>query len=435
MTKARISTMDDGVYAAGGVVGLRIRKRNGTIRYLMRWTRHGVRHDYYLPRDISLTEARKLGAECRYQLDRGEDPRVEHKRREVEAIEKLHKLDAQKSVYLKTFRNVAVEWFEYQRSINAWANNEKGERTAYLRLRKHVYPLIGNRVIQELGVEDAVKVLTPVWKSKNSADKIYQLLRRVFEFAIIKKYYVGVNPIDKRGSLGVLLQPLTLQRTAGENMAALPYERVPDLMCALLNNGTNSALAVAFSILTASRFRAVRLSEWSECELDGEIPLWRIPPEHDKNKGRGIRHIPLSPQALVILQKMKPRKHDKSSFIFPSVRGLALCDSVPSTLFRSMSADQVLAGQDPWVDPLMLNSDGKPKVATQHGTARASFKSWAKSDRLGNFGKYSEELIEACLLHSIRKRYNGAYDRSTFDLARYQLFCSWGEYCFSRLGE
>ena len=60
--------MDDGVYAVGGVVGLRIRKRNGTIRYLMRWTRHGVRHDYYLPRDILLTEARKLAAECRCQL-------------------------------------------------------------------------------------------------------------------------------------------------------------------------------------------------------------------------------------------------------------------------------------------------------------------------------------------------------------------------------
>ena len=435
MSKTRISTLSDGIHAVGGVVGLRVCKHGQKIRYFMRWTREGVRHDYYLPRDISLTQARKLGAECRYQLDRGEDPRVEQKRREVEAIEKLHKLETQKSIYLKTFRNVAVEWFEYQRSINAWANNEKGERTAYLRLRKHVYPLIGNRVIQELGVEDAVKVLTPVWKSKNSADKIYQLLRRIFEFAIVKKYYVGVNPIDKKGSLGVLLQPLTLQRTAGDNMAALPYERVPELIQALMQNDTNSALAVAFSILTASRFRAVRLSEWSEYELDGEIPLWRIPPEHDKNKGRGLRHIPLSPQALVILQKMKPRKHDKSSFIFPSVRGLALCDSVPSTLFRSMSADQVLAGQDPWVDPLMLDSDGNPKVATQHGTARASFKSWAKSDRLGNFGKYSEELIEACLLHSIRKRYNGAYDRSTFDLARYQLFCSWGEYCFSRLGE
>ena len=433
MSKTQISTLSDGIHAVGGVVGLRVSKQGHKIRYLMRWTRHGVRHDYYLPRDISLTEARKLGAECRYQLDRGEDPRVEHKRREVEAIEKLHKLDAQKSVYLKTFRNVAVEWFEYQRSIDAWANNEKGERTAYLRLRKHVYPLIGNRVIQELGVEDAVKVLTPVWKSKNSADKIYQLLRRIFEFAIIKKYYVGVNPIDKRGSLGVLLQPLTLQRTAGENMAALPYERIPELIQALMQNETNSALAVAFSILTASRFRAVRLSEWSECELDGEIPLWRIPPEHDKNKGRGSRHILLSPQALVILQKMKLRKHDRSNFIFPSVRGLALCDSVPSTLFRSMSADRVLAGQEPWVDPLMLDSDGKPKVATQHGTARASFKSWAKSDKLGNFGKYPEELIEACLLHSIRKRYNGAYDRSTFDLARYRLLCAWGEYCFSQI--
>lgn len=123
MTKARISTLDDGVYAVGGVVGLRIRKRNGTTRYLMRWSRHGVRHDYYFPLDISLTEARRLGAECRYQLDRGEDPRVEHKRWEVETIEKLHKLETQKSVYLKAFRNVAVEWFGYQCSINAWANN------------------------------------------------------------------------------------------------------------------------------------------------------------------------------------------------------------------------------------------------------------------------------------------------------------------------
>ena len=86
MTKARISTLADGVYAVGGVVGLRIRKRNGTTRYLMRWTRHGVRHDYYLPRDISLTEARRLGAERRYQLDPGEGPRVERKRLEVEAF-------------------------------------------------------------------------------------------------------------------------------------------------------------------------------------------------------------------------------------------------------------------------------------------------------------------------------------------------------------
>lgn len=100
MSKTQISTLSDGIHAVGGVVGLRVSKQGHKIRYLMRWTRHGVRHDYYLPRDISLTEARKLGAECRYQLDRGEDPRVEHKRREVEAIEKLHKLDAQKSVYL-----------------------------------------------------------------------------------------------------------------------------------------------------------------------------------------------------------------------------------------------------------------------------------------------------------------------------------------------
>ena len=80
MSKTRISTLSDGIHAVGGVVGLRVCTHGQKIRYFMRWTREGVRHDYYLPRDISLTQARKLGAECRYQLDRGEDPRVEQKR-------------------------------------------------------------------------------------------------------------------------------------------------------------------------------------------------------------------------------------------------------------------------------------------------------------------------------------------------------------------
>ncbi|GEM_PF-3976304 len=61
-----MSTLSDGTHAVGGVVGLRVCKHGQKIRYLMRWSRQGIRHDYYPPRDISITRARKFSAEFWY---------------------------------------------------------------------------------------------------------------------------------------------------------------------------------------------------------------------------------------------------------------------------------------------------------------------------------------------------------------------------------
>ncbi len=118
----------------------------------------------------------------------------------------------------------------------------------------------------------------------------------------------------------MLLQPLTIQRTDGENRAALPYERIPEFMVSLIENRSAGALAVAFSILTAARFKAVRLAEWAEFNLNTPIPSWEIPVEHDKNKGKGLRTIVLNPQVLQILEMMKGIRADEK-IVFPSLRG------------------------------------------------------------------------------------------------------------------
>lgn len=58
-----------------------------------------------------------------------------------------------------------------------------------------------------------------------------------------------------------------------------------------------------------------------------------------------------------------------------------------------------------WIDPDAVGSNGKPAVTTLHGTARATFRTWAKDDKSGNNRKFDQEAVEMCLLHSRRDMY------------------------------
>ena len=424
MTTRQISRLRDGIFTVGGVVGLYVRKRNGVIRYFMRWSHVGVRHDHYLPRNITLTEARKLGAHCRYQIDRGNDPRIEKLQNHIQALSKVESLNAEAARLQITFQSVTDEWIAYQRDSGVWKHNDTGERSTYNRLKRYAFPIIGRQAIHSVSVKDIVKVLTPIWSRQAVADKLYYSLRRIFAYAIANGYYTQNNPLDKNGSLGVLLQPLTIQRTEGGNRAALPYERVPDFIKCLIDNGSTSALAFAFSILTASRFKAVRLATWEEFDLRAPIPSWEIPINHDKNKTKGLHSVLLSPEAIFILGLL----NNQTEIVFSTKNGRALTDAVTSRLVQRLNKKQNISHL--WVDPNVCDEHGNPKPITQHGTARASFRTYFASDDRRK--RFDSEAVEMCLLHKV-KPLNGAYDRASLIDERYAVMCEWGRYCFEKL--
>ena len=424
MTTRQISRLRDGIFAVGGIIGLYVRKRNGNIRYFMRWSHAGIRHDYYLPRNITLAESRKLGAHYRYQIDCGDDPRIEKLQRQIQTLSKVESLNQEVTKLQVTFQTVANEWVEYQRKSGVWKHNDTGERSTYNRLKRYAFPIIGTQAINNICVKDIVKVLTPIWNRQAVADKLYYSLRRIFAFAIANGYYNQSNPLDKNGSLGVLLQPLTIQRSEGSNRAALPYERVPDFMKSLLDNGSTSALAFAFSILTASRFKAVRLATWSEFNINASFPSWEIPITHDKNKGKGLHTILLSPEALYVLSIL----NKNSEIVFSTKNGHSLTDVVTSRLVKRMNEKQ--SKTELWLDPLICDEQGNPKPITQHGTARASFRTYFASDDRRK--RFDREAVEMCLLHKV-KPLNGAYDRASLIDERYAVMCEWGRYCFAKI--
>ena len=88
-----------------------------------------------------------------------------------------------------------------------------------------------------------------------------------------------------------------------------------------------------------------------------------------------------------------------------------------------------------FTDPNIPDENGQPSYITQHGTARATFKTWAKSDELGNNRKFFDEAVELCLLHIRKDPLKGAYDRSKLEKERQKIMNAWGLFCCSKIPE
>lgn len=432
LTHKEIQALPDGSHAIGGVKGLYVRKRAEQTQYFLRWKKDGKQQTRFYAIGLSLREVRDIAYRDRQLLNLGLDPKEEEKKAQAAKEAEIEAKRKEEERRRFTFRLVSDEWLKEQIQIQRWKNNVTGEKHARQRLNKYLLPAFGDKLISEITAQDAFLFFSPLWTAKSgTADKLYDLLKAIFNWAIAKgTYQITENPINKRGALGILLEPLTKQRTDTDNHPSLDFHEVPQFIEALTKLGSPSALAVAFSIVTASRFKAVRCAEWSEIDLKNKV--WNIPEEHDKMKGRRMRQVLLSDEAIELLSYL-PRVNN---YLFPSGSHLGkLSENAPSMLIRGMDTQKAAIDGRGWKDFTRRNGAGKiePVRITQHGTARASFRTWAKNDELGNNRKFDQEAVELCLLHARKDTYRGAYDRSQLLKERRLVMKEWGAFCFSAL--
>lgn len=432
LTHKEIQALPDGSHAIGGVKGLYVRKRAEQTQYFLRWKKDGKQQTRFYAIGLSLREVREIAYRDRQLLNLGLDPKEEEKKAQAAKEAEIEAKRKEEERRRFTFRLVSDEWLKEQIQIQRWKNNVTGEKHARQRLNKYLLPAFGDKLISEITAQDAFLFFSPLWTAKSgTADKLYDLLKAIFNWAIAKgTYQITENPINKRGALGILLEPLTKQRTDTDNHPSLDFHEVPQFIEALTKLGSPSALAVTFSIVTASRFKAVRCAEWSEIDLKNKV--WNIPEEHDKMKGRRMRQVLLSDEAIELLSYL-PRVNN---YLFPSGSHLGkLSENAPSMLIRGMDTQKAAIDGRGWKDFTRRNGAGKiePVRITQHGTARASFRTWAKNDELGNNRKFDQEAVELCLLHARKDTYRGAYDRSQLLKERRLVMKEWGAFCFSAL--
>ncbi len=163
------------------------------------------------------------------------------------------------------------------------------------------------------------------------------------------------------------------------------------------NLSVSTRCLIEWQLLTLVRPSEASGARWAEIDLDAK--LWTIPAERMKAKREHI--VPLSPQALDILDVMKPISAHREH-IFPSRND-------PKMPMNSQTANAALK---------RIGYAGK---LVAHGLR--SIASTAMNE-----AEFNSDVIEAALAHSDKNEVRRAYNRSTYLSQREELMQWWGAF-------
>ena len=377
LTAAEIKSVKrEGIYRAGPTLYLRIAP-GGSKSWVQRLTIDRKRHDIGLGGypQVSLAQARKLAFQNRELAWAGGDP-----------------LALKRKSKLPTFEQAAEKAFEANRG--RW-RSEVTAKHWERGMKKHVLPLIGKLRVDQIGREEVLSILTPIWTTKAEiARKQRNRIRAVLSWCQAHGF------IEHNVAGEMIDGALPAMPAVKEHFRALPYTEVPAALETVDASAASLAakLCFRFLVLTAARNGEARGATWSE--IDIEKREWRIPASRMKT---GTEHrVPLSGEALAVLEQAKLLR-DGSDLIFPSSvkRGTPLSNMAMTKILR----DNGLAAR-----------------TTAHGF-RSSFRDWA-----GECTNTAHAVMELSLAHKVGSAVEQAYARSDLLAKRRRLMEQWAAY-------
>jgi integrase len=429
--------------------------------------------------DVGLADARDKRDAARRLRKQGIDPIDAGK-----AAGHKQEQDAKKSV---TFAQCADEWLDEQ-----WEDwRPDTQRSNEGRLEKHLKPALGHLPVSAIDGPDVVKVVKSIGKGRTpTAEKARADIERIIDFGVFHKYRdPGDNPasrdvLDKR-------IPNVEEVHHIEHHSSLPYAELPAFMVSLramrrgaltatnggaifrkhlkskpwqasISSGKReihlgmhatkeeaqaaykiaadkkygpaetrymlNALLLEFIILTAVRTRQAILATWGE--IDFAKRVWIVPWQRTKTgkKTRAPHVVPLSEQALAVLEKSKTTQiadgnFKPDGFVFVNGRSEAMSGGTGKKAFgrrvSNLSAVQ------------FLRNTVKREDLSVHGF-RSTFKEWAEEH------DYDNRDSELALDHMLGNRVERAYARKRGAKGkpgwgrieqRRKLMNDWGDFC------
>ncbi|MEQ1619290.1 MAG: tyrosine-type recombinase/integrase [Terricaulis sp.] len=340
--------------------------------------------------DIPLAEARERATEARKLARDGVDP--------VEARDAEVARRALETARAMTFRQCAEALIASHEA--GWKNAKHRQQWANT-LKTYAYPVFGGLPVQAVDVSLVMKAIEPIWKTKTeTASRVRQRIESVLDWAAVRGYRQGENPARWRGHLERAL-PARAKVQKVNHHAALPFADLPAFMGELRAMSGDSARALEFAILTATRTNETLKARWSEIDLKAKV--WTVPGERMK-AGREHR-VPLPAAAVAVLETMR-KAHPKSDWVFPGAS--------PRTDREPTLSSMAL---------LMTLRRMKRTDLTAHGF-RSTFRDWA-----GELTNFPREVAEQALAHSLKDKTEAAYRRGDALEKRRLLMDAWGAYC------
>lgn len=284
------------------------------------------------------------------------------------------------------FSVVAANWFK----LKSKSVTPDYAKDIWRSLDKDVFPAIGAIPVQEIKARTIIEALEPI-KARGALETVRRLVQLINEIMI---YAVNTGLMDTNPSSGV---GMAFERPKKQNMPTLRPEELPNLMRSLVmsNLFVPTRCLIKWQLLTLVRPSEASGARWAELDLDAR--LWKIPAERMKARREHI--IPLSDQALEVIEVMKPisvhREH-----VFPSRND-------PKKPMNSQTANAALK---------RIGYGGK---LVAHGLRSIA------STALNEEG-FNADVIEAALAHTDKDEVRRAYNKSIYLDQRRDLMTWWG---------
>lgn len=332
--------------------------------------------------DVSLKDARERREEARKLLANGADPgevkqAAKSKRREVAA---------------NSFEAIGREW--YAKTAPTMAESTKAKLLR--RLEVDVFPVIGSRPISELAAPDLLAVIRRI-ESRGALDiakRMHNACGRIFRYA------VGHGLCTRDPSRDLEIKDILPPADVRHHASVKDPQSIGELLRAIdgFTGAYVTRCALRLAPLVFVRPGELRHAEWTEFDFDKAE--WRIPAGKMKMKEQHI--VPLSAQAIAILQEIKPLT-GHGRLVFPSERGGG----------RPMSENTINGA----LRRLGYTTD----EMTGHG-----FRSMA-STMLHEL-QYTHAVIERQLAHGERNKVSASYNFAEHLPERRKMMQEWSDY-------
>ena len=334
---------------------------------------------------VSLQEARKRHFEAREQLAQGIDP---------SAVKKATKA-TKDGLLANSFELVAREWYEMWHKDKAKEHSDK----IIARLGKDVFPYIGRKPVALIKAPDVLEVCRRIEKrgAIETAHRVKFCISQVIRYAIA----TGRAERDPCPDLRGALQPVQPQPLPSLTEPAKVGELMRDIDAYKGTHIVRSALALAPLVFV--RPGELRTARWEDIDLDNAEWVFHYLKQRTTIKTKRKLVVPLSRQAVEILNDLHPLTGD-DEYVFPGLRpGRPISDGTINKALRTMGYDT------------------RTEI-TGHG-----FRAMARTviaERL----HLDTHWIERQLSHKTSEKLGESYDRAQYLDDRRQMMQTWADY-------
>ncbi len=324
---------------------------------------------------LTLAGARIKRKEAKELLAQSIDPR-EYRDEQASLIETAHS---------NTLKRIAAQWLEIKKTTVSTEHAQDSWRS----LELHIFPALGSLPITKISAVKAIDTIRPI-AAKGSLETVKRLCQRLNE---VMTYAVNTGLINANPLSGI---SKAFQTPAKQHQPTIAPSELPTLMKALTRASIKltTRCLIEWQLHTMVRAGEAAGTRWNAIDLTRKV--WTIPAERMKKKKPHC--VPLSPQALELLETMKPIS-SRSEFVFPSDRN-------PKIHTHPQTANTALKRM------------GFDKQLVAHGMRALA------STTLNEQG-FDPDVIEAALAHTGKNEVRNAYNRAQYIERRVPLMNWW----------